>query len=123
MKETYYSEGRFSYNIIVDLESDGNYYYVYQLDTEFGPKQLSKDIFFKEVNFSVPQNNQTQNVSLQRITSRLRVNIKDYVPTAVTRIDVGIDSTYNKFSNSPEVYHELVSSGGSSGLHRTSAMI
>ncbi|MCD8739461.1 FimB/Mfa2 family fimbrial subunit [Mucilaginibacter roseus] len=116
MKETYYSEGRFSYNLIVDLESDGNYYYVYQLDTEFGPMQLSKDIFFKEVNFSVPQNNQTQNVTLQRITSRLRVNIKDYVPTAVTRIDVGIDSTYNKFSNSPEVYHELVSSGGSFGI-------
>lgn len=111
MRETYYNEGRFSYNLIVDLESDGNYYYIYQNDTEFGPMQLSKDIFFKEVNFNIPQTNQTQNVTLQRITSRLRVNIKDYIPTAVTRIEVDIDSAYNKFSNSPEQYHELITRG------------
>lgn len=111
MRETYYDEGRFNYSLIVDLESDGNYYYIYQNDTQFGPMQLAKDIFFKEISFSIPQTNQTQNVSLQRITSRLRVNIKDYVPTAVTHIDVGIDSTYNKFSNSPDIYHELISSG------------
>lgn len=76
------------------LEGYRNFHYPNQLPNI---PPWSDDFFFKQINLTISSGNVSQNVSLERVTAKLTINIQDALPSNADHITISVNKEYYDF--------------------------
>ncbi|MGN6639432.1 MAG: hypothetical protein ACTHJ8_11020 [Mucilaginibacter sp.] len=76
------------------LEGYRNFHYPNQLPNI---PPWSDDFFFKQINLTISSGNVSQDVSLERVTAKLTVNIQDALPSNADHVIISVNKEYYEF--------------------------